>query len=74
MVYLRKESYPRGTYHKLKSMKTVLCKIVKKVGSNAYLVNLRDDLNISFIFNVADLYDYHGFDKEEEHKELLDQV
>lgn len=67
MVYLHKESYLRGTYHKLKFKKIEPYKIDKKIGNNAYLVDVPKDLNISPIF-IPNLYDYHGFDGEEHEK------
>ena len=41
------------------------CKILKKFdSSNAYEVELPDDMNISPIFNVVDLYKYYELDDE----------
>ena len=41
------------------------CKILKKFDSgNAYEVELLDDMDISPIFNVSDLYKYHELDDE----------
>ena len=45
--------------------KFVPCKILKKFDSgNSYEVELPDDMDISPIFNVADLYKYHESDDE----------
>ena len=39
------------------------CKILKKFDSgNAYEVELPDDMDISPIFNIVDLYKYHESD------------
>ena len=41
------------------------CKILKKFDSgNAYEVELLDDMDISPIWNVVDLYKYHEWDDE----------
>jgi hypothetical protein len=60
MIYLGKEWFPRGTYHKLKYNKIGSCNILKKINDNAYKVNLPADLNISHVFNINDLYIFHG--------------
>ena len=39
--------------------------MLKKLGSNAYLLELPTDLQISPIFNVSDLYEFEGFNEEE---------
>ena len=60
MVFLWKERFPVGTYHKLRSKKFGPYKILLKFKENAYEVAFPQGLNISPIFNVSNLYTFHG--------------
>ena len=57
MVHLKKGRFSIGTYSKLKMKKFGPCKILKKFDSgNTYEVELTNDMDISPIFNIFDLY------------------
>jgi hypothetical protein len=63
LAHLRKERFPRGTYNKLKMKKIGPCRILRKFGENAYELELPEDIGISLIFNISDLYPYRTEDE-----------
>ena len=60
MVRIRPERYPPGTVKKLHARSAGPLKILKKVNSNAYVVDLSPDFGNSPSFNVEDLIAYKG--------------
>jgi hypothetical protein len=62
LAHLRKERFPKGTYNKLKMKKIGPCRILRKFGENAYELELPEDIGISLIFNISDLYPYRAED------------
>jgi hypothetical protein len=69
LAHFRKERFSRGTYNKLKMKKIGPCKVLKKIGENAYEIELPDGIEISPIFNISYLYPYRAREIETESDE-----
>ena len=65
-VYVSKDRYPTGEYNKLKARKIGPCKILRRINENAYEVELSEGWNINNSFNVADLYEFQGWNEDVE--------
>lgn len=55
MAHLCKGRFPVGCYSKLKNQNFGPCQITKKINDNGYQVDLPEEFNMSFTFNVVDL-------------------
>ena len=58
MIRLRPERFPPGTVRKLHARGAGPFRVVKRVGSNAYVLELPSELGISSTFNITDLVEY----------------
>jgi hypothetical protein len=60
LTHLRKEIFLKGTHNKMEMKKIAWsCKILKKISTNAYVIELFECLYISPTFNIVYLYDFH---------------
>ena len=59
---MRKDRFPPRKYDKLRPMVGGSFRVIKRIGENAYKLEMSDDLKGSPIFNVKDLRPYHGED------------
>ncbi|GAV68724.1 Chromo domain-containing protein, partial [Cephalotus follicularis] len=60
MVRVRPERYPKHSFKKLHARALGPFPILRKLGSNAYVLDLPDHMNICHVFNVEDLTLYRG--------------
>ena len=58
MIRLKPERFPPGTVRKLHARGAGPFKVLKKVGTNAYVLELPPELGISSTFNISDLAEY----------------
>ena len=60
LIRLKPERFPLGSFNKLHARRARPFKVVKKLGPNAYVIELPGDYGISHIFNIEDLTQFHG--------------
>jgi hypothetical protein len=70
MEHLRKEIFMIGTYSKLNYKKIGPCQILRKKNYNAYKLDFPEYFDISPIFNVAYLYEFHEGEENDEESTL----
>jgi hypothetical protein len=73
LAHLRKERFPRGTYNKMKMKKIGPCRVLKKFRENTYEIEFLNGIEISVIFNIANLYPYQAEEEESRTEELVIQ-
>jgi len=59
LINLRPERFSKGSLHKLHLRRAGPFKVLKRLGDNAYLIDLPSNLTFSPIFNIADLTPFH---------------
>lgn len=64
MVRVRPERFPKGENKKLHFRRAGPYKVHKKISSNAYVLDIPEDMGISNIFNIEDLSSYDGHDDD----------
>jgi hypothetical protein len=72
MKHLRKERFPRGTYIKQKFKKIKPCQVLMEIYNNAYKLELLEKFDISLIFNVVELYEFHEGEGDDEEGNLVE--
>lgn len=60
LIRLRPECFPPGSFTKLHARRAGPFKVAKRLGPNAYVIELPPDYGISPVFNIEDLTQFHG--------------
>ena len=60
MTHIRPKRFPSGIVKKLQARSAGSFKVLKWIGSNAYVIELSSDSGISSTFNIEDLVAYKG--------------
>ena len=58
MIWIRPERFPSGIVKKLQARSASPFKVLKRIGPNAYVIDLPHDYGISSSFNIKDLVAY----------------
>ena len=58
MIWIRPERFPSGTVRKLQARSAGPFKVLKRMGLNAYVIDLPYDYGISSSFNIENLVAY----------------
>ena len=64
LIRLKLERFPPRSFTKLHARRASPFRIAKKLGTNAYVIDLPFDFGISLVFNVEDLSEFKGDESE----------
>lgn len=59
-MYFRWERFPTGTYGKQSKRMYGPYRILNVLTSSAYLIKLPEDMPTSLVFDVSEIFQYHG--------------
>ena len=60
MIRIRPERFPSGVVEKLQAHSAGPFKVLKRIGSNAYIIDIPSTYGISSTFNIEDLVSFKG--------------
>ena len=60
MIRIRPERFPSGAVKKLQARSAGPFKVLKRIGSNAYIIDIPSTYGISSTFNIEDLVSFKG--------------
>ena len=60
LVHLRPKRFPPRSFTKLHARRAGPFKVTKKLGTNAYVIELPFEFGISLVFNIEDLTEFKG--------------
>ncbi|KAG6761264.1 hypothetical protein POTOM_034472 [Populus tomentosa] len=68
LVRLKLECFPPGSFTKLHARRAGPFQVTKKLGSNAYVIDLPSEFGISPIFNIEDITAFKGDINDHDHR------
>jgi hypothetical protein len=68
LVRLKPECFPPGSFTKLHARRAGPFQITKKLGNNAYVIDLPSEFGISPIFNIEDITVFKGDINDQDHR------
>jgi hypothetical protein len=74
LVRLKPERFPPGSFTKLHARRARPFQITKKLGNNAYVIDLPSEFGISPIFNIEDITAFKGDINDQDHRSQAEDM